>query len=51
LVRLSLVSFSLQVDELIDAFFDEDMMAASYSLLKAKVAEKFPKAVEADVGV
>jgi hypothetical protein len=51
LVRLSLASFPLQVDKLLNARFYEDMMAASYTLLETQVIEKFTKIVEADVGV
>jgi hypothetical protein len=48
---LCFVSFPLQVDELLNARLYKDMMAPSYTLLKAQIDEEFTEIIEADVGI
>jgi hypothetical protein len=51
LVRLHFVAFSLHVDELLNTWLHEAMVAASYTLLKAQAREKLTKVLEADIGI
>ncbi|HSS47954.1 MAG TPA: hypothetical protein VLX28_03310 [Thermoanaerobaculia bacterium] len=51
LIRLGLVPFPLQVDEILDARLCEDMVATPTTLLKAQVGEKLSEVIEADVGI
>lgn len=51
LVRLGVGSFSLQIDELLNARLYKHVMATSDTLLKSQISEELTKIIEADIGV
>lgn len=51
LIRLGQVSFTLEVDEGLDSFLHEDVMASPRSLLEPEAQEKGTKVIECQVGI